>query len=72
MSLEHSDFWFLLIFGVGMFFVSLVILFGLQIAYSITIDDLEECIKQGIPPKLCIAMFYQPPLQGANWTVPFP
>ena len=66
MVLDYNPFWFVVLWIIGIFFISLAIYFAFQVAFAdMTIEDYEECVKQGIPPKLCIVILSQPPLQGA-------
>jgi cell division protein FtsL len=66
MTFEYSEFWFILMMIVAFIFISLVILFAFQIAYStdIFIQDYEDCIAEQIPSYICDEMFPSIPLQA--------
>ena len=67
MTFEYSEFWFILMMIVAFIFISLVILFAFQIAYSQTdifIQDYEDCIAEQIPKDICDQMFAPLPLQA--------
>ena len=68
MTLEYDGFWLTVLMCIAFVFISLVILFAFQIAYSQTdifIQDYEDCIAEQIPKDICDQMFTPPPLQGA-------
>ena len=66
MEYEYSTFWFIAAIIVGVIFISLAILLGLQIVYSMTPipDTYKECIASDLPPHICEILY--PPINRQN------
>jgi hypothetical protein len=74
MELEYNPVVFYILIIVGVIFISLAILFGLQIAYSVEVDSYKDCIEQELPPHICDMIYPPMKLQSVNYTIliPFP
>lgn len=55
MTFEYSPFWFGVLIGIGVVFISLAILFGIKIAYSQDVDPAAYCLYKDTYPfnELC-------------------